>query len=317
MSPEQLEKTLSYLQEHNIPFETGTSLSKYTTFRTGGPAEVLALPESKESSQVLWIFLIEENIDFEILGGGSNLLISDRGYDGLIIHPRYKEKFRIYRATKEYSFVMADASTSTYTFSRMCAEAGLGGAAFLATIPGTLGGALVQNAGCYGGEMSQIVDSVLVSIPEEIDYISMYHSELDFFYRSTIFKKIKRSFIHSISFRLPIGFASQELLLQMEDFKQRRLASQPRNRKSAGSIFKNPAGQKAWQLIEAAGCKGLRAGGALVSLEHANFIVNDSNATSTDIYRLMREVQERVKDHSGVVLEPEVVLLGDFQPFEI
>lgn len=306
----QAQKLTNLLQEHSIAFEKEALLNRYTTFQTGGRATLLAHPVSPGESDMLFQYALQNEIDFFILGGGSNLLISDEGLRGLIIKPEYPKELHILEESTRQVIIQANASNSTSWFSREMAARGFSGAQFLATIPGTLGGALIQNAGCYGGEMSQIVKSAFISEPGKMHEIK--DNEMELSYRHSTFKSGKIVLIHTITFQLTPGIDPGTLQKEIEQNKQMRLQSQPKNRRSAGSVFKNPPGQKAWQLIEAAGCKGMSIGGALLSPEHANFIINTGNANSNEIYQLIQEIQKRVKDQSGVELQPEIMLVGKF-----
>ena len=298
------------LQERSIAYEQEGPLARYTTFQTGGRAEIIAHPACPEEGDFLFQYARQNKIDFFILGGGSNLLISDKGFGGLVIKADYPKEFHLLEETKNSVLIETNASCPTSWFSRQMAERGYAGAQFLATIPGTLGGALLQNAGCYGGEMSQVVKSALISNGSGMHKVKA--TEMELAYRSSAFKNKNPALVHSIVFELTPGQDPAALQSEIDKNRQMRLQSQPKNRKSAGSVFKNPPGQKAWQLIEAAGCQGMQIGGALLSPEHSNFIVNDGGATSADIFELMRTIQDKVKDQSGILLEPEIVLIGDF-----
>ncbi len=239
------------------------------------------------------------------------MLVSDAGLE-VVVAPEIKNSFRILEKnpTKpEEWLVEAGAFTSNRFFSESAREHGLSGGEFLATIPGKLGGGIFQNAGCYGWDFSQIVTIIRIISNGKRETLS--GEDAGFGYRSSVFRENPCRWIESGVFSLRQA-DPESVKTRMDDYIQRRLQTQPSNRKSAGSVFKNPPGKKAWELIQNAGLKGFRMGGAVVSEKHANFILNHENATATDIYRLIRHIQETVYRETGIRLETEISLLGNF-----
>jgi len=295
----------------NIPFKTGTRLAVLSSFKIGGESPLLVEPgNDEEVFQVLEIFR-KLDMPYRVLGGGSNLLISDHPDDFAIL--RLGGEYKNYRMTEPGIFEIGSATNTTPTF-RQISQKGFTGAEFLSTIPGWTGGAVIQNAGCYGGE--------LLEITKRVDFIrkgkmeSKSPAELEYGYRFTEFLRDKDSLILRIQIQLEPG-NPEEIELSLKDKRDRRNASQPENKKSAGSIFKNPGikdenGQpvKAWKLIDQVGLRGLVRGGAQISPEHCNFIVNLGTAKAVDVYELIQIILERVEKETGILLEREVEDFG-------
>lgn len=298
-----------FLSDHQIAFLVNENLAPYTTFRIGGPARWLALPSSARQLQLLQQWVMQNRLPFFLLGGGSNLLVSDSGFDGLVIHPRFEPELQIISQDQHFLTVELAASGQTTTLGRKISRLGYSGFEFLSTIPGSLGGALVQNAGCYGYEISQCL--LEVKACQHGKELVLPAPNCDFAYRSSLFKKDNSLWISSATFRLPAASLA-EIENHLADFKERRKNSQPQNHRSAGSVFKNPPGQSAWRLIDQAGLRGQQAGQAWFSPEHSNFIVNRGKARAADVYQLILLAEQKVKEQSGITLEREVILLGDF-----
>lgn len=303
----------NFLLKQQIPFERDLILREYTTFRLGGPADVFARPQRAEQLAALQYWVKDRAIPVFLLGGGSNILISDEGFRGVVIHPDFGEEFAILHRSADRLSVRIPASARAPLTGKKISALGFTGLEFLTTIPGQFGGSVIQNAGCYGHELKDSLLSVELAEGGEVRHYA--NEQCDFRYRDSVFKCNAGLWIASATLELPAGNPG-DITQRMEDYKQRRLASQPKNRRSAGSIFKNPASgvglQKAWQLIDAAGLRGARAGGAEISAEHCNFIVNNGAATAADVYALITLAEARVFDTSGVRLEREVVLVGKF-----
>ncbi len=268
-------------------------MSAHTTFRVGGEADIFVeIKTSGELAKVLAALreegACEPGRDYYILGNGSNVLVSDSGFRGVVLH-----------LSKEYGNMILNGAGGTRLVCESGAplaavahrayECGLTGFEFAAGIPGSLGGAIVMNAGAYGGEMRQVVESVRLMAPDGT-VTEKSAEEMRFSYRHSILK--------------------EEPLILMEDLASRRREKQPLEYPSAGSTFKRPPGHFAAKLIEEAGLRGFSVGGAQVSEKHCGFVVNKGNATAADIYALITKVQEQVKRSSQVTLEPEVILLG-------
>lgn len=281
------------------------TLAPYTTMRTGGPAALFAEPRNAQQLAHVHQWAQEKGLSLLILGNGSNLLIADSGFDGLVIH--------LGRALSEVSvfanMLTAQAGASLAAAARAAAQASLTGLEFAAGIPGSIGGAVCMNAGAYGGEIAQAIVSARVLTPEGVRMVSK--EELSLGYRSSAVMQ-NGWVVLEATFELAPG-SPDEIKATMADLAARRREKQPLQYPSCGSFFKRPVGYYAGALIEQAGLKGYRMGDAQVSEMHAGFVINRGHATSSEIYRLMQEVQRRVQAQFGVTLEPEVRLIGHFE----
>ena len=281
------------------------TLAPYTTMRTGGPAALFAEPRNAQQLAHVHQWAQEKGLPLLILGNGSNLLIADSGFDGLVIH--------LGRALSEVSVfantLTAQAGASLAAAARAAAQASLTGLEFAAGIPGSIGGAVCMNAGAYGGEIAQVIVSARVLTPEGVRTVSK--EELSLGYRSSAVMQ-NGWVVLEATFELAPG-SPDEIKATMADLAARRREKQPLQYPSCGSFFKRPVGYYAGALIEQAGLKGYRVGDAQVSEMHAGFVINRGHATSSEIYRLMQEVQCRVQAQFGVTLEPEVRLIGHFE----
>lgn len=281
-------------------------LSRHTTFAVGGPARYYLVPENAGEIREAVDLAVGKSLPYLILGRGSNLLFPDSGYGGVIIEIGGKiGEVEIVNRT-----VNAGAGCPLSSLAKRVAQAGLDGFAFAGGIPGTVGGAVVMNAGAYGGEIRDSLREVEVITPEG-DTKTLAAKELELGYRHSIFQKNKDVILKAV-FEFEPGSAD-EVLARMKELNERRREKQPLEYASAGSTFKRPEGYFAGALIEEAGLKGYRIGDAQVSEKHAGFIINRGDATASDIAALIRHVQERVKEVSGVSLEPEVKMIGDFE----
>lgn len=280
-------------------------MAKHTTFRVGGPARVYCTVDTEESLVRLLQELAATGQDYFALGNGSNLLVSDRGYDGVIVHLG-KGMDRIY---VEGNRLIAGAGAQMAAVAQAALEHGLTGLEFASGIPGTLGGGVIMNAGAYGGELCQVVTRVK-AVDAQGTLLTYSGKEMDFGYRHSRLKGTG-SIVTEVTMELTPGDAGQ-IRATMEEMNGKRREKQPLNYPSAGSTFKRPEGYFAGKLIQDAGLAGYRVGGASVSTKHCGFVVNDGNGTATDIYRLIQEITAKVRENSGVTLEPEVILLGDF-----
>lgn len=280
-------------------------MQKHTTFRVGGPADYFVMPETIEQVQKVVTLCKEEEITYYIVGNGSNLLVSDKGYRGVII--QIGKRFG--QIEVKGNQITAQAGALLSAVANRALEAGLAGFEFAAGIPGSLGGACVMNAGAYGGEMKDVLLSVTVLTPEG-EVLAIPREELELGYRTSIIEK-KHYLVLEAVIELQKG-DPEEIKAVMDDLRQRRIDKQPLEYPSAGSTFKRPEGYFAGKLIQDAGLKGFQVGGAQVSEKHAGFVINKNHATASDIYELMRQVSEKVEEESGVRLEPEVKRLGEF-----
>lgn len=280
-------------------------MSKYTSFRAGGKAAALVEVENKEQLKAVLRFADEENIPHLLIGNGSNTLFKDSGYQGLVI--KLGDYFN-YLAEESDTRLRIGASMLLSTAAKMALEESLTGMEFASGIPGSIGGAIFMNAGAYGGEMKDIVALVHAVSPDGRDEKDFTNEEMQFGYRSSILQQ-NGWIATDVTFNLTTG-NKEEIAAQMKDLNARRNAKQPVNYPSAGSTFKRPEGYFAGKLIEDAGLKGLTVGGAQVSTLHSGFVINKGGASATDILQLIALVQNTVYDKFGVMLEPEVRIIG-------
>ena len=280
-------------------------MRKHTTFRIGGPADFYLCPHSAKEIQKTVAICREEELPYFILGNGSNLLVSDQGYRGVVIQ-LWKNVSDI---LVEGCRIRAKAGASLAKIAGEALEEGLTGMEFVAGIPGTLGGAVVMNAGAYGGEMKDILQEALV-MDEQGEIFTLKKEELHLGYRTSIIKE-KGYIVLAAALELKPG-DRKEIKEKMDELKQRRVEKQPLDMPSAGSTFKRPEGYFAGKLIMDAGLRGFSVGGAQISEKHCGFVVNTGKATANDVLTLIREVQKRVRDKFGVELETEVKFLGEF-----
>ena len=281
------------------------TLAPYTTMRTGGPAALFAEPRNAQQLAHVHQWAQEKGLSLLILGNGSNLLIADSGFDGLVIHlGRTLSEVSVFANT-----LTAQAGASLAAAARAAAQASLTGLEFAAGIPGSIGGAVCMNAGAYGGEIAQVIVSARVLTPEGVRTVSK--DELSLGYRSSAVMQ-NGWVVLEATFELAPG-SPDEIKATMADLAARRREKQPLQYPSCGSFFKRPVGYYAGALIEQAGLKGYRVGDAQVSELHAGFVINRGHATSSEIYRQMQEEQRRVQAQFGVTLEPEVRLIGHFE----
>lgn len=276
----------------------------HTTFRVGGDAEYFVEPTYEEVAPLV-SFLKTEKISYTLIGNGSNLLVSDEGIEGVVI------SFGTQLAEVEVQDhkIKAQAGILLSRLASFAAANSLSGLEFASGIPGTLGGAIAMNAGAYGGEMKDVVESVEVLEAGEIKTYSK--DEMGFAYRHSRVLS-DDMIVLSVTLSLERG-EKAAILASMKELNAKRVEKQPLNFPSAGSTFKRPEGYFAGKLIEDAGLRGYSVGGAQVSEKHCGFVVNTGDATASDIYRLILNVQEKVKEQFGVTLEPEVRMIGRFE----
>lgn len=280
-------------------------MSRHTTFQVGGEAECLIDIASEEVLVKLLKYLNIIEIPYFILGNGSNLLVSDKGYDGVIL--RIGNKMSGIKV--EGDRIMAQAGALLSRVAKTAYEHSLTGLEFASGIPGSLGGAIVMNAGAYDGEMSRVVETVKV-MNKEGEIMVLDNESMEFSYRNSIIRNRPFIVLEAV-LRLQPGEQS-EIKNKMDDFAERRREKQPLEYPSAGSTFKRPEGYYAGKLIMDAGLRGYRIGSAQVSEKHCGFIINLGNAEASDIFELIQEIQERVKNQFDVSLERELVILGEF-----
>lgn len=279
-------------------------MSKHTTFRVGGAADVLVQPGPKELPEVIRLCK-RYGEPYFILGNGSNLLVGDKGIRGAVIKLNARDE----DITIDGDKITAGAGMLLSKTAAAAAGHSLTGMEFAAGIPGSIGGAVVMNAGAYGGEMKDILESVTVLTPEGSEKtISLEELELGY-RRSCILKN--GYIVLRAAMRLSHGDRVQ-IEARMKELREKRLLKQPLEYPSAGSTFKRPEGYYAGKLIMDAGLRGFTVGGAQVSEKHCGFVINRDHATAQDIVNLMKQVSELVKKQAGVTLEPEVRMIGEF-----
>lgn len=278
-------------------------MKNHTTFRVGGCARYLVEPKDAQQLSAVVRACREQDMPYYVVGNGSNLLVSDAGYDGVIIH-LFKNMSDI--RTEGRRIILQAGALLVRAAGAACRE-GLSGLEFASGIPGTVGGALVMNAGAYGGEMKDVVSqvSVLASSGEIRNYTN---EQMAFGYRRSRLAE-ETSIVLEAELTLRPG-KTEEIRARMDELKEQRVAKQPLEYASAGSTFQRPEGYFAGKLIEDAGLRGFRIGDAQVSEKHCGFVINRGNATASQIADVIREVQNRVYEHSGVRLQTEVRFLG-------
>ena len=282
---------------------TEEPMSRHTTFRIGGPADYFVTPHTKEEIRQVIRLCKEEEIPFAVLGNGSNLLVGDKGFRGVIIQ-LFKNFSDI---IIEEETIYAQSGALLVRLANQAAEQGLTGLEFASGIPGTLGGAVVMNAGAYGGEMKDVIlwSDVLT---EDGEFLRLSGEELELGYRTSVIQK-KHYFVLGAALRLKKG-DQNEIRSVMKELKEKRVSKQPVEYPSAGSTFKRPEGYFAGKLIDDAGLRGFQVGGAQVSEKHCGFVINRNQATAADVEELCHQVAEKVKEQSDVDLEMEIKRLG-------
>lgn len=296
------EKIRDYLPDMTV--ERDVPMSRHTSFRIGGPARRMAFPESREQLVILLGLAEECGVQPFLLGRGTNLLVSDRGLDTLVI--KTAERMTSIRRLDDVT-LEADAGVLLSRLAVYAQQAGLAGLEFAHGIPGSLGGAVCMNAGAYGGEMKQVLRSAAVLFPEE-GIRTLSCEELNLSYRHSLLTEHPEAVVLYAEFELTPG-DPETIRAAMRELMAKRKASQPLEWPSAGSTFKRPEGHFAGTLIDQCGLKGLTVGGAQVSEKHAGFLINRGGATFADMAELIRQVQQRVLVETGVTLEPEVKIV--------
>ena len=291
-----------YVPQENISLQE--TMAGHTTFRVGGPADCFVKIENENQLIAVLTWLKQREIPYYVLGNGSNLLVSDAGFRGVILQIADKMN-RIEVIGEE---IIADAGVTMSRVARTAWEHGLEGLEFASGIPGTIGGGVTMNAGAYGGEMCQVVAAVRV-VDDKGQVLEIPVDEMAFGYRTSVIKS-NPYVVTSVRFKLQAGDKDQ-IKARMDDFAARRRDKQPLEYPSAGSTFKRPEGHFAGKLIMDAGLAGMQIGGAQVSEKHCGFVINTGDATSADVRTLIGQVQEKVKGQFGVDLEPEVIYLGE------
>ena len=305
---ENLERAIEEIKKEmpGLKLLENEPLSAHCSFRIGGPVRALAAPSDVTSLSKICALLKDQKLAPFILGNGTNLLFPDEGLQDLFIISTEK-------LTKMFFLpdgaLYAEAGVSLAKLASFAQQNGLAGLEFASGIPGTLGGGCMMNAGAYGGELKDAIESVVVFYLPEQGLYEMTGEQCAFAYRSSYFQTHPGCVILSAVLRLQPG-DPEEIAAKMRELNERRREKQPLDLPSAGSAFKRPQGHYAAALIEEAGLKGYSVGGAQVSEKHAGFVVNTGNASSHDVHKLMMQIRRKVYEHSGVVLEPEMILLA-------
>jgi UDP-N-acetylmuramate dehydrogenase len=281
-------------------------LARHVSFRIGGPADILVLPPTLASLDAAVAWLYGEGLPFTVLGRGSNVLIADRGIRGVVIKTGRGQEGVVYDGPR----VHAECGVSLPHLSRRTAERGLAGLEFAAGIPGSVGGAVVMNAGAHGCAMADVLVSARVRTPD--GPVTWTGAGLGLRYRHSRIQDEGGVVLECDLCLRPAPAA--ETVARLDGWLRTRAESQPLGPPSSGCIFRNPDGDYAGRLIDAAGTKGLRVGGAVVSDRHANYILNTGGATARDVLELIGQVQARVRDRMGMDLTTEIKMLGEFEP---
>lgn len=302
MTSEQKEKLTNLLGDSTVLFDE--PMDKHTTFRIGGKAEAFVRAESIEELSDLRAFCSREEIPFLFIGKGSNILVSDKGISGVVA--TFGERMCEIRVKDD--MIIAEAGATLSAVAGFALQRGLTGMEFAAGIPGSVGGAIRMNAGAYGGDMSQVVGWVRVLEPDG-NIKTILGAHMEFGYRTSILKELPY-IVLACGIQLMPGDETQVRQTMLELAAKRR-EKQPLEYPSAGSTFKRPEGFFAGKLIEDAGLRGKKIGGAMVSEKHCGFIINEGNATAKDVTELIEFVRKTVYERFGVLLEPEVIFVGD------
>lgn len=298
-----MQDLIRQLEDSGIRYSETEKLSEHTSFKIGGPARLMTFPESVEEIRRVVQLVKTHGFPFFVLGNGSNILFTDEGYHGVVM--KLGKNFRNYKI--EGTSVTAQSGMLLSSICKKAARHGLTGAEFGTGIPGTVGGGVVMNAGAYDGELKDVVSSVTVMDMEGTIY-RYTNEEMRFGYRtSRVYEE--GLIVLEMTMELVPG-DNAAIWAKIDDFTARRWSKQPIDLPSGGSTFKRPPGRYAGQLIQEAGCKGLRFRDAQVSPKHCGFVVNLGSASGEDVRTLIQLVQRRVKDAFGVDLEPEVKLIG-------
>lgn len=291
---------------NSVKVEKNVKLADYCSFKVGGPADLFITPKNIDSLKKIMPHIYKSDIPYFILGKGSNLIISDKGYRGIIIYTGQLDNYQI-----QDKIITAETGIELSELAEVAYQNSLSGFEFADGIPGSLGGALYMNAGAYGGEMKDVITRARL-INQNGDIIILNKKELELSYRNSLLQKQKQKLIAvDLSIELKPD-QKVNIKAKMEELHQKRWSKQPMELPSAGSIFKRPADHYTGPLIEEAGLKGYQLGGAQVSSKHAGFIVNKGDATAEDILNLINKIKDEVYKISGVQLEVEPRFLGEF-----
>lgn len=277
---------------------------KHTTYKVGGPAKLYINVNSIEGLEKVLKYCKKNKVQYIVIGKGSNLLFSDKTYDGIVISLNsFINKYHI-----NGSIIKADAGVSMINLAYEAAKVGLSGFEFMGGIPGTIGGGVYMNAGAYKYDIASVVKEVTV-LNDNVEIVTLSQEEMQFSYRHSLLQDKQQWIVLSATFKLSAGDPKviKEIL---DERKERRMSSQPWNLPSAGSVFRNPTQKCAWHYIDEAGLRGYTIGGAQISPKHSNFIVNNGYASAKDIYELIMYVKEKVKEKFDIELQQEVCFIN-------
>lgn len=304
---EQIDQLMNQMKYKNLKstWIKHADMKQYTSFQAGGKADLLVMPTTEDELGTILRLLDDVKLPFLVMGKGTNMLVRDGGYHGVVI--RLMDGFD--QITIDGTRLTAGAGASLAAVARAAMENGLAGIEFASGIPGSLGGGVFMNAGAYDGEMKDVVEKVRVISGDGTHARVVGNIEMNYGYRHSSLMATKEIVV-SATLALKEG-AKDEIAARMKDYNDRRNMKQPMELPSAGSFFKRPHGYYAGKLIEDSGLKGLTIGGAQVSPKHSGFIVNIGGATASDIIALMKVVQATVLDRFDVIIEPEVRIIGE------
>lgn len=296
---------LTEIQELNIgKVKENELLSLHTTMKIGGPADLFIEPSSLENIQKVMSFIKERQLPWRAIGRGSNLLVSDRGIEGVVI----KLGSGLDHLSINDSTITVGGGHSIISLSTMISKKGLSGLEFASGIPGSVGGAVYMNAGAHGSDISKILTKAHILFEDgSIEWLS--NEEMEFTYRTSVLQKKRPGIVLEAEFKLTKGDKAA-IVSQMQKNKDYRKVTQPWNFPCAGSIFRNPLPNYAGKLIEDAGLKGFQIGGAKISEMHGNFIVNAGNATAKDVLDLIQYIKDKILNLYGIKIETEVEIIG-------
>ncbi|MGA8943193.1 MAG: UDP-N-acetylmuramate dehydrogenase [Thermoactinomyces sp.] len=280
-------------------------LSRHTTWKVGGPADLLIYPRNKEELERAMRVVNQHKLPWWTIGRGSNLLVRDGGIRGVV----FKLDKGFDHLNIDGTRVTAGGGVSTILLATMTARKGLTGLEFAGGIPGNIGGAIYMNAGAHGSDISKVLHSATVLL-ETGEWVTLSNKEMEFRYRTSVLQTKLKGILTEASFILEYG-ELEEIMSRLTSYKEHRRKTQPLQYPCAGSVFRNPPGDYAGRLIQEAGLKGCRIGGAEVSSMHANFIINRGNATAQNVLQLIEHIRNTIKEKYGVCLEPEVQVVGE------
>jgi len=293
-------------QKFGDAVQENISLAPYTSARIGGPADVLLTVKSADEFAAAMQFIWEQELPHYVLGGGSNVLVSDKGVRGIVVLDKAKE---VLFETGDSPTVRCEAGVIFSNLANRCASKGLSGLEWAATVPGTIGGAVYGNAGAFGGDMSGNLIWADVLTKNGREKISV--ENMDYGYRTSVYKRSDETVIILSALLRLKNATKEEVSAKINEFSERRKTTQPPGA-SMGSMFKNPVGDHAGRLIEAAGLKGTRIGNAEISMLHGNFFINHGETRAEDVRALIRLAQKTVAEKFNVKLELEVELIGEW-----